>query len=66
LQLGERDIIFKLAGAIGPIRDILKKNGLLKIIGQENIYVRTAEAYADSLEKIERTALQEKVSVQHR
>ena len=66
LQLAERDIIFKLAGAIGPIRDMLKKSGLLEVIGQENIYVRTAEAYADSLEKIERTALQEKVSLQHR
>ncbi len=66
LQLNERGIIFKLAGAIGPIRDMLKKSGLVDIIGQGNIYVRTAEAYADSLKKVERTALQEKVSLQHR
>ncbi|MEO0571014.1 MAG: solute carrier family 26 protein [Bacteroidota bacterium] len=66
LQLGERGIIFKLAGAIGPLRDILKKSGLLEVIGQGNIYVRTAEAYADSLAKVERTALQEKVSLQHK
>lgn len=65
-QLKERGITFKLAGAIGPIRDILKKSGLVHVIGQENIYVRTAEAYADCLEKVERTALQEKVSLQHK
>ena len=65
-SLREKGIIFKLAGAIGPIRDMLKKSGLLDVIGQENIYVRTAEAYADSLKKVERTAIQEKVSLQHR
>lgn len=65
-QLNEKGLTFKLAGAIGPLRDILKKSGLVTIIGQENIYVRTAEAYADSLEKVERTAIQEKVSLQHK
>ena len=65
-QLKGRNIIFKLAGAIGPIRDTLKKSGLIQVIGQENIYVRTAEAYVDSLEKVERTAIQEKVSLQHK
>lgn len=66
VQLGAKGITFKLAGAIGPIRDILKKSGLVEVIGEKNIYVRTAEAYADSLQKVERTALQEKVSLQHR
>jgi len=65
-QLGQRGIVFKLAGAIGPLRDILKKSGLIDKIGQKNIYVRTAEAYADCLENVERTALQEKVSLQHK
>ena len=55
-----------MAGAIGPIRDILKKSGLIELIGQENIYVRTAEAYEDSRAKIARTAIQEKVSLQHK
>ncbi|NKI30901.1 sulfate permease [Croceivirga thetidis] len=66
LQLKDRGVTFKLAGAIGPIRDILIKSGLLTVIGQENIYVRTAEAYADSLKKVEKTAIQKKVSLQHR
>jgi SulP family sulfate permease len=66
IQLGQRGIVFKLAGAIGTLRDILKKSGLIDTIGQKNIYVRTAEAYADCLENVERTALQEKVSLQHK
>ena len=66
LQLRSKGITFKLAGAIGPLRDILKNSGLIEVIGEQNIYVRTAEAYADSLRKSERTAIQEKVSLQHK
>ncbi|MDT0538981.1 solute carrier family 26 protein [Croceitalea sp. P059] len=65
-SLKETGIVFKLAGAIGPIRDILQSSGFVNVIGKDNMYVRTAEAYADCLEKMERTALQEKVSLQHR
>ncbi|MET1258245.1 sulfate permease [Flagellimonas sp. DF-77] len=65
-QLGQSGITFKLAGAIGPIRDQLKKNGLTEVIGQQNMYVRTAEAYADCVQGIERSEIQEKVSLQHR
>lgn len=65
-NLREKGIVFKIAGAIGPIRDILQKSDLLEVIGKENVYVRTAEAYEDCLKKMERTALQEKVSWQHR
>lgn len=65
-NLKETGVVFKIAGAIGPIRDILQKSGFVKIIGKENIYVRTAEAYADCLKKMEKTALQKKVSLQHR
>ena len=65
-KLKEKDITFKIAGAIGPTRDILHKSGLVDFIGKENIYVRTAEAYADSLKKIEKSPMQEKVSLQYR
>lgn len=65
-NLKEKGIVFKIAGAIGPIRDIFQNSGFITIIGKENIYVRTAEAYADCLDKMEKTALQEKVSLQHR
>lgn len=66
VKLKEREIIFKIAGAIGPTRDILNKSGLIDFIGKENIYVRTAEAYTDSLKKIGKSPIQEKVSLQHR
>ena len=59
-------ITFKIAGAIGPIRDIFQKSGLIDKIGRENSYVRTAEAYADCLKKMGKSALQEKVSLQHK
>lgn len=62
----DKGIVFKIAGAIGPIRDIFQKSGFLEVIGKENIYVRTAEAYEDCLDKMDRSALQEKVSIQHR
>ncbi|MDT0605938.1 SulP family inorganic anion transporter [Croceitalea rosinachiae] len=65
-NLKEAGIVFKIAGAIGPIRDILQKSGFLNVIGKENVYVRTAEAYEDCLKKMERTALQEKVSLQYK
>ncbi len=64
--LNAKGIVFKLAGAIGPIRDIIQKSGFVEVIGKENVYVRTAEAYEDSLKKAEKTALQKKVSLQHR
>ncbi|MEN1786198.1 MAG: sulfate permease [Bacteroidota bacterium] len=65
-ELSEKGITFKLAGAIGPIRDILQKSGLAQKIGVENLYVRTAEAHADSLKKIGKTPIQKKVSLEHR
>lgn len=65
-KLNEKDITFKIAGAIGPTRDILHKSGLVEFIGKENIYVRTAEAYSDSLKKIEKSQIQKKVSLQYR
>jgi SulP family sulfate permease len=65
-KLKEQDITFKIAGAIGPTRDILHKSGLVEFIGKENIYVRTAEAYSDSLKKIEKSQIQKKVSLQYR
>lgn len=65
-KLKEQGITFKIAGAIGPTRDILHKNDLVSFIGKENIYVRTAEAYSDSLKKIGKSQIQERVSLQYR
>ena len=43
-ELHENDLKFIMAGAIGPLRDILFKSGLAKRIGKENLFVRTFEA----------------------
>ncbi len=42
--LHERDLNFIMAGAIGPLRDILFKSGLAETIGKDNLFVRTFEA----------------------
>ena len=66
IDLKEKGITFKLAGAIGPIRDILVKSGLAKIIGTDNIHVRTAEAYEDCLAHVGKSPMQDKVSLQYK
>ena len=43
-DLRDKDIAFAITGAIGPVRDILKKTGLATLIGEENIFVSTHDA----------------------
>ena len=64
--LRKKGVTFKIAGTIGPIRDILQKSGFLGVIGRENMYVRTAEAYEDCLKKVGKSPMQKKVSLQHK
>ena len=66
VQLNEKGVSFKIAGCIGPIRDIMYKTELDKAIGSDNIYVRTAEAYEDVTKSTNRNPLQEQVSRQHK
>ncbi|OQD44020.1 sodium-independent anion transporter [Croceivirga radicis] len=66
IDLKEKGITFKLAGAIGPIRDILVKSGLVKVIGPDHIHVRTAEAYEDCLAHVGKSPMQNKVSMQYK
>lgn len=40
----ERDILFMIAGAIGPTRDVLQKSKLTKLIKEENLFAKTADA----------------------
>ncbi|MCB9081509.1 MAG: solute carrier family 26 protein [Lewinellaceae bacterium] len=42
--LQQRGIAFYLAGAIGPVRDILFKNGLMDIIGERHQFLSVADA----------------------
>ncbi|MGD1844966.1 MAG: SulP family inorganic anion transporter [Salibacteraceae bacterium] len=43
-ELAAKGIAFRLAGAIGPVRDILMRSELADLIGPENYFVRTAQA----------------------
>ncbi|MGY6648487.1 SulP family inorganic anion transporter [Wenyingzhuangia sp. IMCC45574] len=43
-KLKEQEIQFFIAGAIGPTRDVLFNNGLMDVLGKENLFVRTYEA----------------------
>lgn len=66
VDLKQNQIVFKIAGAIGPLRDIFYRSNLVEVIGQSNIYVRTVEAYEDCLSIKERKPIQSKVSLQHK
>lgn len=64
LELQNQNIQFLIAGAIGPTRDIFYSSGLIEIIGQENLFVRTHEA-VDYIESVKtKTSIQQKISLQ--
>ena len=43
-QFSELNIDFRLAGAIGPVRDALKKRGLNELIGEDHYFIKTSDA----------------------
>ncbi|MDC6366232.1 MULTISPECIES: SulP family inorganic anion transporter [Flavobacteriaceae] len=64
LDLRTRDIKFLMTGAIGPTRDVLYSSGLIKVLGEENLFVRTHEAVDCCAHQKERSSIQRKVSSQ--
>ncbi|MEO1485475.1 MAG: sulfate permease [Bacteroidota bacterium] len=65
-DLKEKGIDIYIAGAIGPVRDILHVSGLNEAIGEDNFFVRTNEAVDFCLNKGPRTQIQKKISGQSR
>jgi SulP family sulfate permease len=63
-ELQQKGIMVLFSEVIGPTRDIIKKSNLIDLIGQENFFVNTNEAYEFATEKIPKTTLQEKISLQ--
>lgn len=63
-DLKNRGIQFIITGAIGPTRDIIFSSGLIDNIGKENLFVRVYEAYDHCNNASEKTAMQEKISLQ--
>ncbi|MFX0556613.1 SulP family inorganic anion transporter [Maribacter sp. CXY002] len=63
-DLKSEGIVFVVAGAIGPTRDILYSSGLIDIIGKDNLFVKTNEAYNHCKLLNKKSALEEKISLQ--
>jgi SulP family sulfate permease len=53
-----------IAGATGPVRDIIFKNDLIQIIGEENLFIETSEAVNAFLEGISNSDIQKKITLQ--
>lgn len=63
-ELRREGIRFMLAGVIGPTRDILFTSGLIAEIGEENLFVRTKEAFEHCREATAQSDMQRKISTQ--
>ena len=63
-ELGREGFRFMLAGAIGPTRDILFSRGLIDEIGEDNLFVKTKDAYQHFQEAVQNTEIQRKIATQ--
>ena len=63
-ELKTKNIKFIITGAIGPTRDILYSSKLIDDIGKENLFVKTHEALEHCRTLSEKTAIEEKISLQ--
>jgi SulP family sulfate permease len=63
-ELKNKGIKLVVAGAIGPTRDIFYSSGLIDDIGKENFFVKTNEAFEHCNPLSQKTALEEKISLQ--
>ena len=64
IDLKEQGITVLFSEVIGPTRDIIKKTKLTDLIGTENFFVTTLEAYEYAINKKPKNNLQEKISLQ--
>lgn len=58
-DFNNKEIRLLLAGAIGPLRDILSNSGLKDIIGNNHLFVTTSDAYNYSKKTNEKTEVQQ-------
>ena len=54
-----------IAGATGPVRDIIFSHDLILIIGKENLFIKTSEAVTAFLEGTTTSAIQKKITLQN-
>ena len=63
-ELQQQGIEVLFSELIGPTRDIIKKSKLIDLVGQENFFVSTHEAYEYATKRTPKTQLQQKISLQ--
>jgi len=56
-------IKFLVSGAIGPIRDIFYTSGLIEVIGKDNLFVKTSEAFQHCQTMSQKTAIEDKITM---
>ncbi|NNC94001.1 MAG: solute carrier family 26 protein [Chitinophagales bacterium] len=62
-SLKRQNIKIILSGAIGPVRDYMKKSGLIAMIGEENTYLRIHDAVSEEDENSK--SIKKKYPTQH-
>jgi len=65
-HLKRQNVRLIIAGSIGPTRDILYKTQLIDDIGKENLFVKTNEAFEHCMELSQKSAIEEKISLQYK
>ena len=63
-DLKQKEIKFLISGAIGPIRDIFYTSGLIALIGKENLFVKTNEAFEYCQRLSQKSAIAKKITLQ--
>jgi len=63
-ELNTKQIDFFVAGAIGPIRDILFQSGLTDLITTQHLFVTTSEAYEYFQKRQHKTSIQKQIIAQ--
>jgi sulfate permease, SulP family len=44
IELQSRGVRFYMADVIGPVRDVIVKSGLIQVLGENSLFIRTADA----------------------
>ena len=65
-DLKKKKIEFLISGAIGPARDIIFSSGLIELIGRDNLFVKTLDAYEYCISTKLKTDVQEKIALQNK
>ncbi|MDA0380269.1 MAG: sulfate permease [Bacteroidetes bacterium] len=63
-DLNSRNIKVAIAGPIGPIRDSLRRSGIVDLLGKEAFYENTHSAYLSAKEDQEAEAMSKKIALE--